>query len=236
MLRCSRIALDEGETDHPREVLGCFLEAREDSSTFLELTNKALDDVAIAVSVGIEHDRPRVTVLVGFRRDRRGDVQAQEILIDPVGAIPLATGQATGSPLTSRNAASTPAITASNAAHSCVCSAVSSTCRGSLDRCTTCGCCGSDRHGCGPARGQAARPESLSSTASCALMGPHRHAVDVPITSYANRVFRWVVGVGGTTAGRGRCLSISNAGVKPAQNRDHRVSPTVACAMLGHDA
>lgn len=85
--------MDEGHADNAAEVLGRLLKAREDAPVLLEPADQTFHDIAIAISLFVERHRPSVAVLVLFGRDHRLDVQFQQVLVDPVGAIAFVAGQ-----------------------------------------------------------------------------------------------------------------------------------------------
>lgn len=93
MLPHSQISLDEGQPDHASEVLGGLLEPAEHPAALLEPADQPLDYVAVAIGLTVERHRPVAAVLVGLARDHRRDVQVQQVLVDPIGAIALVPGQ-----------------------------------------------------------------------------------------------------------------------------------------------
>ena len=85
----SQVAFETGPLHHGEVVDGRLLEAGENASALFEPTDEPLDDVAIAVSLTVELNGPRVAVLVDLRGDHRLDAVLQEPPVDPVGAVRL---------------------------------------------------------------------------------------------------------------------------------------------------
>ena len=85
--------MDERELEHAAEVFGRFLESGEDAPALLQPTDEALDDVALAVCFSVEFHGPRVAAFVLLRWDHRIDAEVQEVLVNPVGAIPFVSTQ-----------------------------------------------------------------------------------------------------------------------------------------------
>jgi len=85
----SQIALDKGESDHTGEALGGLLEPAEDAAALLQPADQPLDDVAVTIHLLVESHGPGLVIFVGFRWDHRRDIQVQQVIIDPRGAIVL---------------------------------------------------------------------------------------------------------------------------------------------------
>jgi hypothetical protein len=85
--------LDECHFDEAAEVFRRFLKSREDASGFFEPSYQALDNVASAVCFPIEFDGSCIAVFILFGRNDRADVPLQQILIDPIGAVPFVATQ-----------------------------------------------------------------------------------------------------------------------------------------------
>ena len=93
MLLQAQVPLNERQPDHAGEDLGGLLEATEHPAALLEPADQPLDEVAVSVGRLVERDRPRVAVFVGLAGDHRRDVQRQQIVVDPVGAVALVPGE-----------------------------------------------------------------------------------------------------------------------------------------------
>lgn len=84
---------DEGEGDHAAEILCRLLESREDPAAFFQPTDKSLDNVTAPVCLFIELNGSRRPVLVLLRWNHWGNPQIQQVLVDPVGTVPLVAPQ-----------------------------------------------------------------------------------------------------------------------------------------------
>src|ERR1700738_2461341 len=92
----TKIALDKRYLDHAAEILGRLLESREDPPAFLQPADQALHDASPAVDILVALHRESRAVLLLLRRDHRLDPQPDQVLVDPVGPIPLVAGQGDG--------------------------------------------------------------------------------------------------------------------------------------------
>jgi hypothetical protein len=88
--------MDEGQLDHGSVVGGGLLESCEDAAALFEPADEPLDDVSVAVGLPVELDGPSVAILVGLGRNHRFDAVLNQILVDPVGAVPFVSGQLKG--------------------------------------------------------------------------------------------------------------------------------------------
>jgi len=79
--------LDESHFDESAVVLGSFVEACEDAAAFFEPADESLDDVASPVVVAVKAYGSRILILVRFGGNDRRDVQAEQILVDPISAV-----------------------------------------------------------------------------------------------------------------------------------------------------
>ena len=85
--------MDESYFEHAGEVLGGFLESREDASAFFQPADQSFDDVASSVFFPFEHDRPGVLVFVRLRGNHGRDSQFQQAIVDPICSIRLVSRQ-----------------------------------------------------------------------------------------------------------------------------------------------
>ena len=79
--------MDESHFKHTGEVLGGFLEPREDASAFFQPADQSLNDVSLAIRFLVERDRPGIAVFVFFRGNHRCDFQFQQAIVDPIGSV-----------------------------------------------------------------------------------------------------------------------------------------------------
>ena len=85
--------MDKRHLHHAAEVLRRLLESREDPARFLQPTDQAFDDVASPVGVAVKLDQAGVSIFIRFGRNDRIDPQFDEVLVNPIGAVPLVAGQ-----------------------------------------------------------------------------------------------------------------------------------------------
>ena len=92
----SQVALDEGHFDKAAEVLGRLVEARDDASAFLQPADQLLDDAPPPVRVAIELHGPGLGVFIFLGGNDGRDAQVQQVLVNPIRAIPFVPGQRQG--------------------------------------------------------------------------------------------------------------------------------------------
>lgn len=73
--------------DEASEVFSCLFKASEDAASFFQPSDQALDDVAAAVCLSIEFDRPRIALLIHFGRNDGLDASLQQVFVDPIGTV-----------------------------------------------------------------------------------------------------------------------------------------------------
>jgi hypothetical protein len=88
-----QIAPNESHLDHAQVIDGGLLKAREDSAAFLEPSDQALDDVAVAIGLFVEVHETSIGMLVCLRWNYGGDSQIEQVLIDPLGSVTLVACQ-----------------------------------------------------------------------------------------------------------------------------------------------
>lgn len=88
--------MDEGQLDHGSVVGGGLLESSEDAAALFEPADQSLNDVSVAVGLPVELDQPCIAVLVGLGRNHRFDAVFEQVLVDPVGAVPFVSGELQG--------------------------------------------------------------------------------------------------------------------------------------------
>ena len=79
--------MNESHFKHTGEVLGGFLEPREDASAFFQPADQSLDDVSLAIRFLVEHDRSGIPVFVFFGGNHGCDFQFQQTIVDPIGSV-----------------------------------------------------------------------------------------------------------------------------------------------------
>ena len=85
--------MDEGHFEHAGEVLGGFLEPREDASAFFQPADQSLDDVSLAICFAVERDRSGVPVFVFLGGNHWRDFQFQQTIVDPIGSVRFVSRQ-----------------------------------------------------------------------------------------------------------------------------------------------
>lgn len=87
---------DEGEGDHAAEILCRLLESREDPAAFFQPTDQSLDNITPPICLFLKLNGSSRSVLVLLRRNHRGHPEIQQILVDPIGTVPLVAPQRKG--------------------------------------------------------------------------------------------------------------------------------------------
>ena len=85
--------MDESDFEHSGEVLGGFLESREDATAFFQPADQSLDDVPSAVFLLVERDRSGIPVFVFFRGNHWGDFELHQAIVDPIGSVRFVSRQ-----------------------------------------------------------------------------------------------------------------------------------------------
>ena len=85
--------MDESYFEHSGEVLGGFLESREDASAFFQPADQSLDDVSSSVFLLVERDRPGVCIFVFLGGNHWGDFEFQQAIVYPIGSVRFVSRQ-----------------------------------------------------------------------------------------------------------------------------------------------
>lgn len=87
-----QVSLDDRHIDDTSKVNSRLLVSREDTSAFLQPSDKPFDNVSLTVLFFIEVDQASTSIFVFFRGNDRDDSHFDQHLVDPPSAITFVTG------------------------------------------------------------------------------------------------------------------------------------------------
>ena len=88
-----QVLLDERHLDHATEVLGGFLESREDSAAFFEPADESFHDVSASIRFFVKAHRACITVFVFLRGNDGRHTQLDNVFVNPISTVSFVAPQ-----------------------------------------------------------------------------------------------------------------------------------------------